>query len=63
MKTPQPHRLGLEHLLLLGVLALFAAGAVRVGTTTHTGSSKQPTNWASLLPKIGLPLLQGLLPR
>ncbi|MBK8479228.1 MAG: hypothetical protein IPL39_24000 [Opitutaceae bacterium] len=63
MKTPQPHRLGLEHLLLLGVLTLFAVGAIWVGTTSHTGGGKPPANWASLLPKIGLPLLQGLLPR
>jgi hypothetical protein len=49
--------------LLLGVLVLFAVGAFWVGAASRCGSQKRPATWASLLPNIGLPLFNGLLPR
>lgn len=65
MKAPRslPPRLNLEHLLLLGVLSVFTAGAIWVGTSSRPNGPKQPAAWASLLPKIGLPMLNGLMPR
>lgn len=61
-RRPSP-RLTPEHLLLLGVLLAFTAGALWVGAPARSGSPRHPSARAALLPNIGLPVFNGLLPR
>ena len=49
--------------MLLGVLLAFTAGALWVGAPARSGSPRHPSARAALLPNIGLPVFNGLLPR
>ncbi len=65
MRPPRQHppKFSLEHLLLLGALAVFAAGSVWVAHSARGGAAAGSGSWLGALPHLALPLFYALLRR